>query len=98
MSREGDLNLPYEDSPPGQSIPLDGSVVACGVVIMAGTMPVPGMGQMACLIYRFANPDGSGFYPAIALVATDEEILNAAVLTRDAGRAAVRATEQQRRL
>jgi hypothetical protein len=94
---DGSLNLPFEQGPDGQTIPIDNStLLASGVVILAGVMPVPGVGLMPCLIYRFARPDGSGFYSPIALVIPDDEMFMTVKLTQDAARASVRETKKRR--
>lgn len=88
------IDLPYEDNPPGQTVPLDDARIASGVVIAAAVMPVPGRGPMPCLVYRFATPNGSGFYPPIALVVNDQQMRALAQLTAETTTAAVKAAGQ----
>jgi hypothetical protein len=92
----GELDLPFEEGPPGQTMPFGDGTFASGLVLLAGTIPVPDVGVMACLIYRFANPDGSGFYPPIVLVVDDQQMAGITQLTAAASDAAVRTARQQR--
>lgn len=94
----GDMNLPYEPTPPGTEVPLDDAQLAGGMVVMAACVPVDGMGPQPALVYRFANPDGSGFYPPVVLVVSDEEMRAAARLTEAAVNGAIRETRKRRRL
>jgi hypothetical protein len=95
-----DLDLPFEEKPPGQIVEigdlLGDGVLAGGVTITAAMLPVDGHGIMPALIYRFANPDGSGFYPATALIMSDEQMAGLKLLTAQAANAAVRAAKAAR--
>lgn len=84
-----DLDMPFEEGPLAD-MEIDG-VVASGLVVMAGTMPVPETGVMPCLIYRFANPDGSGFYPPMILVVDEDQMTKLAQLVASATAAAIKA-------
>lgn len=84
-----DLDLPFEPGPRAD-IDMHGHV-ASGAVILAGTVDVPDLGRMPALVYRFANPDGSGFYPPMTLVAEPAQLLNLIKLTRAAVLAANKA-------
>jgi hypothetical protein len=92
-----DLDLPFEEGPPGQTMPLGDGHIAAGMVVIAGVVPVGDRGLMPCLIYRFANPDGSGFYPEMVLIVDDEQMLKLAQLIVAASTAAVRGAAAGRR-
>lgn len=77
-----DLDVPFEPQK-RTDIDMHGHI-ASGAVILAGTVDVPDHGRMPALVYRFANPDGSGFYPPITLVAEPAQLLNLIKLTRAA--------------
>lgn len=89
MSRiNNDLDLPFEPQK-RTNLDISDGHIASGAVVMAGTIDVPDHGRMPAVLYRFANPDGSGFYPPIALVAEPDQLLNLIKLTRAAVLAAV---------
>jgi hypothetical protein len=44
-----------------------------GVFVMASVVDVPEIGPKPALVFRFATPEG-GFYPAIVLVADDDQL------------------------
>ena len=90
---DGGLDLPFEEQAPTYGVPLDGGMVASGVVLMAGFGTVPGHGVVPCLIYRFAKPDGSGFYPPITLIVASEQMAGLVKLTADATAAAILAAD-----
>lgn len=91
------LNLPFEENPGGQTFAVDVTGrLASGVVILAAVLPVPDVGPMPCLIYRFAKPDGSGFHPDVMLALTDDQAADLPKLTSDAVDSARRAAEAAR--
>lgn len=67
------LDLPFEESPRGE-LHDEHVHYASGVVVMAAVVPVPEVGPKPAVVFRFANPDGTGFYPPIVLVADDEQL------------------------
>lgn len=60
-----------------------------GVVVMASVVDVPEVGPKPSLVFRFAQPDGR-FYPAIVLVADDDQLANLTELVTMAVEAARR--------
>lgn len=72
-------------------VDLDDAALAGGVVIMAAALPVPEQGLLPALVYRFAKPDGSGFYPPIVLVIDEDQMTKTAQLTASAAAAAIQA-------
>ncbi len=62
----GDLNVPFEEQ---DTTPLDLSdaQLSGGVVVMGAFLPAPDGGTLPCLVFRYARPDGSGFWPPIGL-------------------------------
>jgi hypothetical protein len=84
-----DLDLPFEPSEPA-AIELQDAMMSGGLAIMAAAIPVPGIGKMPSLIYRFARPDGT-FYPPMVLVADEDQLTKLAALTASATAAAIRA-------
>ena len=68
----GSMNVPYESNPEPYDTELQGNLSG-GVVVIGATIEVDGVWRPA-LIFRFAIPDGSGFYPDMALVAQDDEL------------------------
>lgn len=74
------IDVPFEPTPEGPL--LDDHVHFTGeVVVMAATIPVPPAmaggkeGQhWPALVFRFAAPDGSGYYPATCLVLEDDRM------------------------
>jgi hypothetical protein len=72
LGGSGDMNLPYEPSS-GHLTDNEGDI-ASGVVVMAAVVNVPEAGPMPALVFRFARPDGSGFYPVTCLVCEGEDL------------------------
>lgn len=72
MSAGGSLDMPFEEHDP---IEMDVEAqLSGGLVIQAATTPMPGVGMLPTLVFRFARPDGSGFYPPIALITNDDQL------------------------
>lgn len=67
------LDLPYEDGPSGQHADLGPMQISGGVVVMAVTVPVPGVGIKPALVFRFATPLGE-FYDPVLLVLDQDQI------------------------
>lgn len=72
-------------------VDLADAALAGGVVIMAAALPVPGKGLMPALVYRFAKPDGTGFWPPVVLVVDEDQMTKTAQLTASAVAAAIQA-------
>ncbi|NUR80770.1 MAG: hypothetical protein HOQ21_10040 [Dermatophilaceae bacterium] len=88
-----DMDLPFAKQTPTE-MNLSAAAVAGGLVIMAAAVPVPEHGTYPALVYRFAKPDGSGFYPPIVLVVDEDQMLKTAQLTASAVAAAVEAASK----
>lgn len=86
----GDLDLPFELNPPGAELDLSDGLVAGGVVVLAATLTGP-TGKMPGIVFRFANPDGSGFYPPITLILEEHRLLDVKLLVAKAVNASVKA-------
>lgn len=88
----GDLNLPFEHNPsPFESTLGHDASLSGGVVVLAIAAPIEGGGTMPGLVFRFAKPDGSGFYPDTALVCPAADLDGIVELVRHATAAAIRA-------
>lgn len=83
------LDLPFEIGPPGQTLDLSHGHLASGCVVLAAVLPVEGLGQFPGLVFRFANPDGSGFYPPMVLVCDEGQMAKVTGLVGDAVAAAI---------
>jgi hypothetical protein len=83
-----DLDMPFEEQA-ATPMPDEHQHIASGLVIMAGVVPVPDHGPMPCRVYRFAIPDGSGFYPPIVLVVDADQMAKLAQLTAAASATAI---------
>ena len=83
-----DLNLPFAEQST-TPIDLSDAQLSGGVVVMGAVVPAGGR-MLPCVVFRFARPDGSGFWPPIVLacdrVADLEQLPK---LAGDAVRAAV---------
>jgi hypothetical protein len=85
----GDLNLPFQAAPAGQEMPADAdAVLAGGLVVMAATIPVPGVGTKPALVFRFVEPHGVFHHPLV-LVCEPDELAHLAQLVFDAIAAAI---------
>ena len=88
MSEANDLDLPFERSPKHE-LDLSDAEFAGGLVIAAAAVDVDGQGKMPALVYRFAMPDGSGFYNPRVLVVDEDQLTKLAQLTASATAAAI---------
>lgn len=66
------MDLPFEEAPPGQTLDLSDAAISGGLVVMAATMPVPDVGTLPALVFRFATPTGQ-FYRPILLVLDEDQ-------------------------
>lgn len=78
-----DLDLPFEGQEPTET-DLGHGHTSGGVVILAAVMDLGEAGKMPTLVYRFAKPDGTGFYPPISLVIKADQAEKLVELTRSA--------------
>lgn len=85
-----DLDLPFESQPNTPADVSDGHL-AGGLVVIAALVDVPDRGKMPALVYRFAIPDGSGFYPPMTLIVDEDQMAKLAQLTASATAAAIKA-------
>lgn len=70
----GDMNLPFEPSPPGMPMELGGDAVICGgVYVLAASVPVVDVGTFPAVIFRFQKFDGTT-HPDLVLIAEPDEI------------------------
>lgn len=91
------MDLPYEEGPRDQYMDLDNAIISGGVIVIAATLPIPDAGVKPALIFRFANPDGSGFYDPMVLVCDDDQLTKTGgVITEAAAGAILRAKEENR--
>lgn len=90
-----DMDLPFTRHAPTE-IDLSDADVAGGLVMMAAAVPVPEHGTLPALVYRFAKPDGSGFYRPIVLIVDEDQMLKTAQLTASAVAAAIQAASTSR--
>lgn len=86
-----EFDLPFLRHAVADEVELSQAATAGGVVIMAATLPVPEQGLTPALVYRFALPDGTGFYPPIVLVLDEDQMTKTAQLTASAVAAAIQA-------
>lgn len=69
-----DIDLPFEAGEYGHvDVTAEGGQIAGGVIVMAATAPVPGIGPTPTLVFRFTTPTG-GLYPPIALVLNEDQM------------------------
>lgn len=75
MSRHlgDDMDLPLEPIPGGMPLPDEHVHYSGGVVVMPSAVDLPEVGWKPAIVFRFAIPDGSGFYPAVCLVMDDDQ-------------------------
>lgn len=82
------LDMPFERQP-ATTVDLGHAHFASGLVILAASVPIPDKGSMPALVYRFANPDGSGFYPPVVLVVEEDQMVKLAQRVASATAAAI---------
>lgn len=90
----GDLNLPFEAQEPVPFTDLHFHV-ASGVVVIASVVDV-GETPMPALVFRFAKPDGSGFYTATMLISEEGDLERLPDLIRDTVAGACNAARERR--
>jgi hypothetical protein len=90
------LDRPFARVEAGQTVDLADVLVSAGVVIQAIACDVVGRGPTAGLLFKFARPDGTGFYPPVALLTADDQLRQLATLIDTASAAAVIAVAAQR--
>jgi hypothetical protein len=90
------LDRPFERAQAGQTVDLTDALVSGGLVIMAIACDVQGRGLTAGLLFKFARPDGTGFYPPVALLTADDQLRQLATLVDTASAAAVMAVAANR--
>ena len=76
-----ELDLPFEKIPGGPVLGIDftDAHIAGGMTLAAALIPDDDGRMVPALIYRFAKPDGSGFYPPMILVLPAESAIAAAL-------------------
>lgn len=96
MSDLGDhnLDLPFMPQEPTPGLQGEHVHMSGGLVVMAAVVDVPQVGKKPALVFRFAIPDGSGFYPPVCLVADDDQIAKLRPLINEAIAAARRGAQQ----
>lgn len=86
---ENSLDLPFEKVPTGQTVDASDALIASGLVVLAVVVPVPEVGPMPGLMFRFANPDGSGFFPPMILCVDEDQMVKTAAMVSKATAAAI---------
>lgn len=76
------LELPFEEGDGGFLVD-DHVHYSPGVVVMAAAVDVPELGKKPALVFRFSTPTGE-FYPAIVLVADDDQLAKLRPLINEA--------------
>lgn len=61
-----DLNLPFAAQAPVEH--TEAMEISGGCVLLSAVLPTADGGKQPALIFRFARPTGSGFYPPMLLV------------------------------
>lgn len=84
------MDMPFARQTPTEVV-LEDPAMAGGLVIVAAAVPVPERGKLPALVYRFAKPDGSGFYRPFVLMVGEDQMLKTAQLTASAVAAAIEA-------
>jgi len=69
----GDLNLPFEAQDP-TPFPDPEVMIAGGVVVMAAVTNISASERMPGIVFRFAKPDGSGFYTPVLLASESADL------------------------
>lgn len=92
-----DLDMPFDqvvDEITGETAAeiVNDAMLAAGVVVMAASVPVAGVPWPA-VVFRFAMPDGSGFYPPMMLITDHTQMAKLSVLTGRAVDAAIKAAQ-----
>lgn len=86
------MDVPFEADDSGGHL-LDEHVhYSGGLAVMAAKIDVPEVGLKPALVFRFARPEGE-FYPAIVLVADDDQLAKLRPLIQEAIATARRAAK-----
>lgn len=85
------IDMPFELRPEEEPLDLSDGLASGGVVVLSAVQEAPDGGRIPCIVYRFARPDGTGFYPPISLVMDEADMSHLKVLTNQAINAAIRA-------
>lgn len=84
------LDLPFLPVGPEPMFDQEDALIVGGVVVLAGTVEVVGVGVRPTLVFRFSQPDGR-FVRPVVLVASEDQLLKLKPLVYSAVNAAVRA-------
>lgn len=88
------LDLPFEGQPESFVDLADGVVVG-GLVVMAASVPVDGVGHMPALVFRFVTPTGNFLQPVI-FVTDDDQMTKSKRLIAGAATAAIAQARSKR--
>ena len=64
------MNMPFEPQDE-TALPTEGVMLSGGCVVAAIFIGHGPLGKLPALMFRFAKPDGTGFYPATVLACDD---------------------------
>lgn len=92
----GDLNLPFEAQDP-TPFPDPEVIIAGGVVVMAAVTQISPTERMPGVVFRFAKPDGSGFYTPVLLASESADLSELPNLIAQAVATAVEGADVQDR-
>lgn len=81
-----DLNFPFEACEPAE-LPDEDVLPTGGVIILSAIV-----GGQPALMFRFAKPDGSGFYPPVLLISDREQLEGLPALVQAAADRALEVT------
>ena len=70
----GDLNLPFEPNKEPMPFLDQDFLVSGGVVVMASVVTTGAGDPLPALVFRFARAEG-GFYPAVVLAASSQDLV-----------------------
>lgn len=96
-----DLNEPWHRFPKprrgtvGETLSPE-TLLSGGVRVFGASVQTP-PGPVPAVVFKFACPDGSGFYPPMLLVAKPEELRQLAALVDQAAAAALVAAHAERK-
>jgi hypothetical protein len=85
-----DLDMPFEHAAPGSTVDLADAVIAGGWTVAGAVLPVPEVGLVPALVFRFHRYDGHILRPVVLAMAEDQT-RKAADLLKNAAGAAIRA-------
>lgn len=89
------MDLPFERDPVGFDLPVTDFSLAFGVVVLASTVNLPGVGVKPAVGFRFADGRG-GWLPPVLLVQDDEQLAKMRPLINQAIHAAREAAKAER--